>query len=122
MVGDDTMLVAESAGHCNGQDGGQESPRKKRLSGQAYMNKAVRNVDDNLIKKMTAWEVKMQKQRDDMERRWTDKFYNKVSGSSDEVISMAEHRIQNNIEARVTKMWEKGWGRKTKLCIRRLKH
>ena len=61
-------------------------------------------LDDKLTKKMTAWEDKRQKHLADMERRRTDKYCHQ-SGSSDVVISLAEHQVQKNVEACETQMW-----------------
>ena len=78
--------------------------------------KAVENLDYKVTKKMTAWEVKMQAQWEDMERRWSENLGHQGSGSSDDAtISAAKHRIQRNIEATVTKMWDERMGAEDKI-------
>ena len=71
------------------------------------MKQSVGEHDDKLAERMAAWEEKMKNHLADMGRRWMDKFCHQGSGSSDKVIAMAEHRIQKNVEACATQMWDR---------------
>ena len=69
------------------------------------LDDVVKEISESMNGRMTNLEAKMQKQWEMFAKKWEDKIVQLEPGSKEGTITMAECRIQKNVQAEVERLW-----------------